>query len=87
MISDIKWDEQTAKFVWGQEALTASIKVSGELGGDEQRCGGPVGHQALLRTGGQLHQTLDKTADLCDVRAEVCVSVAWPGGGLRRGHT
>lgn len=66
--------------------MKVSVKVSGELRGEEEQCRGLVGHQARLRTGGQLRHSLDKTVDLSGVRAGVCVSVAWPGGGLKGGH-
>lgn len=58
------------------------------MNSEERRSGVEDRSVTKLASGrGQLHQTLDKTVDLSDVRAEVCVSVAWPGGGLKRGHT
>lgn len=65
--------------------MKVSVKVSGEL---KRRGGAAFGRQARLRTEGQLRRSLDRTADLSDVRAGVCVYVseAWPGGGLKAGH-
>lgn len=63
------------------------VKVSGELGGEEER--------RLVTRLASGQRVSSVAADLSDVRAGVCVCgfsvymcvcVAWPGGGLKAGH-
>lgn len=67
------------QFDGDQEAMKVCVKVSGELGAEEQQFGGLVGHRARLGTEGQVLRSLDQTADL-SVSEQGSVGV-WPGLG------